>query len=286
MKQISIFARSLKKLLDDTNYFSRNQWADFLTISTPAISQWVNDKTLPRADLVLMIVDVLKQNPDKNTIAVIEEFESLYGLPCEDISPFGSRMGKTLSEYLADGSFFRFGRELRGLTPEQQVSLIEKGGFASVDTAAPELVDTDPTTETDAFNENRSTLAQKYHHVLSVNIGRLREDIVSEFFEFRPSDFQYVNLDTKELSTPIYRKFELRESLANYLFNHSVPTSQIKPANKALPTPHIETANEALEVIGMPPIGLRSKLMKRGSRIQANSSRAVEVMPAIRRLDA
>lgn len=120
----SIFAVALQSLLDDTNYYSRTEWAKFLGISTPAISQWVNDKTLPRPDLIRMILDVLGATENKNTTIIVSNFQDLMDEPSENISPLGARLGFSLKDYLKAGSFVRFGRQLRGLTPEEQISLI------------------------------------------------------------------------------------------------------------------------------------------------------------------
>ncbi len=60
----SIFAVALKALLDETNLFDRREWAQFLNVSESAISQWVGDKTIPRADLLYMIIDVLAESTD------------------------------------------------------------------------------------------------------------------------------------------------------------------------------------------------------------------------------
>src|SRR5207244_2263066 len=58
----SRFAEMLLRLIDETNLFTRAEWAEILDVSEAAISQWVNDKTLPRPELLRMIVDTVKRS--------------------------------------------------------------------------------------------------------------------------------------------------------------------------------------------------------------------------------
>src|SRR5262245_8795897 len=60
--QRSPFATALARLLDDTSLLTRQQWAELLDVSPAAISQWVNDKTIPRPEVLRMVIDVLEEN--------------------------------------------------------------------------------------------------------------------------------------------------------------------------------------------------------------------------------
>src|SRR5215469_12947933 len=60
--QRSPFATALARLLDDTNLLTRQQWAELLDVSPAAISQWVNDKTIPRPEVLRMVIDALEEN--------------------------------------------------------------------------------------------------------------------------------------------------------------------------------------------------------------------------------
>ena len=95
----SPFAAALAGLLDDTACFTRAEWARFLGVSTSDLSQWVNDETVPRADLLRMMVDVLQSSAD-----VPEEplaaFEQMAARPAREVSPLGGRMTPTVAEYL------------------------------------------------------------------------------------------------------------------------------------------------------------------------------------------
>jgi transcriptional regulator with XRE-family HTH domain len=95
----SVFATTLTKLLDETNLFNRREWSEFLNVSQPAVSQWVNDKTIPEPDLLQMILRVLRES-DGVPREPLDDFEALMVRPFADISPHGTRLDPTLGDYL------------------------------------------------------------------------------------------------------------------------------------------------------------------------------------------
>lgn len=125
----SPFADALRALLDDTGFLSRSGWAELLGISTAALSQWVNDKTLPRADLLRIIVEVLRSRGGAAAIAAIGQFETLMDRPAADISPVGARMGTDLRSYMARKSFLDFAHSLNGLDSDSQLHALESGSW-------------------------------------------------------------------------------------------------------------------------------------------------------------
>jgi tetratricopeptide (TPR) repeat protein/transcriptional regulator with XRE-family HTH domain len=127
---LSPFAQAVRRLLDDTAYFTRPEWARFLGVSPPALSQWVNDKTLPRADLLRVILDVLRSSADIPP-EPLAEFDRIASRPAQEVSPLGRRMLPTVNEYLNRSTFVRLGNELRKLLPEQQQRVLAEGSWES-----------------------------------------------------------------------------------------------------------------------------------------------------------
>lgn len=128
----STFARTLSQLLDETGFYSRSEWASFLGISTSAISQWVHDKTVPRADLLRMILDVLQTRGGVAAASALRRFEQLEKKSATEISPLGVRMAPTLRSYLDSYTFAKLGQKLRGLQPDQQIDVLTSGGWPSL----------------------------------------------------------------------------------------------------------------------------------------------------------
>src|SRR3712207_1433798 len=100
----SIFAAVIKALLDETNLFNRREWAEFLGVTESAISQWVGDKTIPRPDLLYMIVDVLEQSTDIPE-APLESFKDMARRVATEVSPHGRRMLPTVWAYMTRPAF-------------------------------------------------------------------------------------------------------------------------------------------------------------------------------------
>lgn len=124
--RFSPFAQTMRALLDDTGFFSRKEWADFLSVTPPALTQWVRDQTIPRADLLSMVVDLLRLRGGEAAREPLSAFDRLRSEPAPSISPHGARFGASLDEYLRS-SVLDFARSLRGMTAEQQAVLIKSG---------------------------------------------------------------------------------------------------------------------------------------------------------------
>jgi len=80
----SIFAKALQDLLDDTNIFSRREWADLLRVSEETLNAWVSDLSLPRPDHLGRIVLCITEYdvPQGKAIA----FKALFQRPFKEIS--------------------------------------------------------------------------------------------------------------------------------------------------------------------------------------------------------
>lgn len=100
MKTTSIFARALQRLLDETEFYSRAEWSHFFGISEPALSQWVNDRTIPRANLLRMAIDLLETRGGVAAGEALMAFKAIMDEPAEDISPIGARFAPNLQSYL------------------------------------------------------------------------------------------------------------------------------------------------------------------------------------------
>lgn len=131
----SLFARALASLLDDTSFFSRQEWARLLGVSTPAISQWVNDKTIPRADILGMMLDVISSKASVPQEPILE-FNRIAARPSRDVSPLGDRMAPTIESYIKNATFAGLGRELRGLSLKQKVLALREGSWIQDEAAA------------------------------------------------------------------------------------------------------------------------------------------------------
>jgi hypothetical protein len=127
----SQFAQALVGLLDDTGFYTREEWAKFLRISTSAISQWVNDKTLPRADLLAMLLDILRLRGADPAEEALKRFDRIAALPAAEVSPLGARMAPNVASYIEANSFATLGSQLRGMSREQQRAALREGSWSS-----------------------------------------------------------------------------------------------------------------------------------------------------------
>jgi transcriptional regulator with XRE-family HTH domain len=120
----SRFATTLARLLDETDLFKREEWARVLDITPQAISHWVNDKAIPRAELLRRILDVLT-NATGVPQDILREFYAVCREPATKVSPLhGDRMGKTVGHYLVTPVMQGFLRALNPLPPQQQEDVL------------------------------------------------------------------------------------------------------------------------------------------------------------------
>ncbi len=119
----SPFALALKDLLDETNIFTRQEWARLLDVSTPAISQWVRDKTIPRAAALATIVSTVRSAVGTSNEA-LRAFLAIAGLPAREVSPHGNRMAPTVMDYLLQQRVSGLLRAFRRLQAEHKPSYL------------------------------------------------------------------------------------------------------------------------------------------------------------------
>ncbi|MES3005206.1 MAG: hypothetical protein V4690_03830 [Patescibacteria group bacterium] len=118
----SPFAVALKKLLDETQYFSRPQWARFLSVPEEKIEDWVSDRALPVSHIMKVIVEILEATT--GTKKALKDFEEMSSMSSTEVSPFGEFMSPTVQEYLNVSLFVSYPERLRTLSPEQKVRVL------------------------------------------------------------------------------------------------------------------------------------------------------------------
>jgi transcriptional regulator with XRE-family HTH domain len=124
-KTFSAFALALRSLLDDHGIMRRSEWAEVLGVSEAAISQWVNDAAIPKAENLRAIINTAI-NDRRVPAAFLDSFEELLRRPSIAVTPNGDRMKPTLAHYLVKPLRDAVLRTLDTLPPEgQQVVLAE-----------------------------------------------------------------------------------------------------------------------------------------------------------------
>lgn len=117
------FATAIRSLLDDTNLFTRAQWATFLGLSEAALSQWVHDKTIPRPAVLWMMLGVLQESDDVRR-EPLDAFFALLDIPSGELSRHSSRIGTTLGQYLTRSLMDQLIESLEGLPFRQRESIL------------------------------------------------------------------------------------------------------------------------------------------------------------------
>jgi transcriptional regulator with XRE-family HTH domain len=144
MNAKSQFAFTLTLLMDGSKLCERKQWAEILGVSEAAISQWLNDKTLPSPEFVRMILSTVKRNANRVPKGIIEQFERTASKPAADVTPFGRRVGRSIDAYIVKPLLDDFRRVFESLDPESQERLLlrfteaclEEAGALKVDSYA------------------------------------------------------------------------------------------------------------------------------------------------------
>lgn len=113
----------IQRLLDDTGTFNRWEWAQFLSVPAETLEDWINDKAIPQASLLRMMLDALGPSPMK------AEFDILAKKPAEEISPLGHLMLPTVAVYVTNAGFQDLGRRLDTLPPEAQRKALNTGSW-------------------------------------------------------------------------------------------------------------------------------------------------------------
>lgn len=129
-QNISEFARVLGRLMDESGVFKgRGEWAEFLNVSQSAISQWLNDVTVPRPELLRMIVDLVR-SVDAPAREPLQEFERMAARPAAEVSArHGKKFGESVNAYLVRPLLEGFLLDLKGLKAEAQTRVLLKASM-------------------------------------------------------------------------------------------------------------------------------------------------------------
>src|SRR4051794_6485564 len=117
----SEFLALLSELIDGTKIFKRREWAIILGVSPAAISQWLSGTTIPRADILRTVVDILDGH-DRLPEGLLERFWSMSKRPVSEVAPESAgRFGtKNIGEYLLAPALKGFHRNFDPLPVEHK----------------------------------------------------------------------------------------------------------------------------------------------------------------------
>jgi hypothetical protein len=123
--QRSPFAVALARLLDETYLLTRQQWAELLDVTPAAISQWVNDKTIPRPEVLRMLIDAIEES-SAPPAQILTEFRAISRRPATEVSPHGERLGTSVGHYIVKPLLDGFLRNMYGLDSDAQERVLYK----------------------------------------------------------------------------------------------------------------------------------------------------------------
>src|SRR3990167_9878650 len=83
-KECSLFARTLKDLMDETGLVDRRMWAALLGVTDKKVNQWLTDKAIPTSERLWVLVDVLRWSDLKNK-EPLEQYEKIASLPATEV---------------------------------------------------------------------------------------------------------------------------------------------------------------------------------------------------------
>ncbi len=124
---LSEFARVLLKIIDEAHLFKRREWASILSVSGAAISQWVNDRTFPRPEVLRLLVSVVRRHSNRISPATLSSFEVMMSKSALEVSPaFHQTIGDSVASYTLQPLLKQFLRDLKRIAPRKQEDLILK----------------------------------------------------------------------------------------------------------------------------------------------------------------
>lgn len=119
---MSRFAQALKGLLDDTKLFTRDEWADILTVDEAEIEEWVEDRKLPHHSALRSLVSCAKEH-DRISDEPFLQWDDMARLPFSQVSPLWKERG-TVRHYMVQPAIEGFLRSLRCLDPDDQEAVL------------------------------------------------------------------------------------------------------------------------------------------------------------------
>ena len=98
------FQKSLTALLEKTNVCTKEQWANYLFVSESAISQWVNGKTIPKAENLQFIILRLENSKEDAIQNILNDFYIMADKPINSVLPLAMaerlKGFRTISDYI------------------------------------------------------------------------------------------------------------------------------------------------------------------------------------------
>ena len=119
----SQLATILERLLDETELFTREQWAVYLHVTQSSLSQWIHDKTIPKAQYLVMIVDILRASIH-TPLGILDDFDRIAQMPSSHISPHSARLGNMLLDYMNAERMKQFFQTLKPLPVDIQEKIL------------------------------------------------------------------------------------------------------------------------------------------------------------------
>lgn len=97
---MSRLGQSLTDIFDKSKLFSnRANWASLLGATEQKLSDWEQDKELPRPDHLSILYHVISTSPRTPT-DLLHNFKLMINMPAADVSPHNAAIGKNLLSYM------------------------------------------------------------------------------------------------------------------------------------------------------------------------------------------
>ena len=96
----NLFSKAIERLLDETELFSRREWANLLDVSVPEIERWLKEESLPRSDHLCMLWSFIELHLGDIPEGPISFFKEIANYPAEKVSAFGEQMMPNVWEYM------------------------------------------------------------------------------------------------------------------------------------------------------------------------------------------
>ncbi len=133
MQKPSPFAAILRRMLDESNTFNREEWATIVNTETWKIELYVSDKAFPSAEVFRSILSVLKEDT-RVPADILADYKILASKPLDEVTPLSElalmhceKIGRTLNHYENVPLLHGFFRTLSTVTPEQQLEVLYDG---------------------------------------------------------------------------------------------------------------------------------------------------------------
>jgi hypothetical protein len=123
-KEQSPFAAAIAAILDPSLTCSKKEWAERLQVSTAALSQWINDQSIPRPETLNALLEIARTFP--KAAEAVKRFQAVLDLPVHEVtqrmkterSRLEKRSVSCLGDYMLEPKFDRFLATYSRLSPK------------------------------------------------------------------------------------------------------------------------------------------------------------------------